>query len=301
MKVICMDLNKIEQLEGIVACIGYFDGMHLGHMRLIEETLKQAEAKSLKSACITFDPDPWCVIKQMEDIAHITSMEERIEIGRQCGLDYWIIISFTKQLASLSYQDFEKMLAQMNIKSLICGFDYSYGYKGEGNVETLKKQSYFDVVEVEEVTYEDEKISSTRIEKSIQEGDMKKTLHLLGRPYSIKGTITEGRSLGHTIGFPTANLKMKYHSILPHVGVYIGYAYVLGKHYKCMINVGHNPTFNYKEDIAVEAYLVDFEQKIYGDDMELIFIERIRDEKRFDSKEDLVEQLKRDVLKAKSL
>ena len=94
---------------------------------------------------------------------------------------------------------------------------------------------------------------------------------------------------------------MKYHSILPHVGVYIGYAYVLGKHYKCMINVGHNPTFNYKEDIAVEAYLVDFEQKIYGDDMELIFIERIRDEKRFDSKEDLVEQLKRDVLKAKSL
>lgn len=301
MKVIRMDLNEIEQLEDLAACIGYFDGMHVGHMRLIEKTLEQADKKGLKSACITFDPDPWCVIKQMKDIAHITSMEERIEIGRQCGLDYWIILSFTKQLASLSYRDFEKMLDQMNVKVLICGFDYSYGYKGEGNVETLRKQSYFDVIEVEEVTYEDEKISSSRIEKTIQKGDMRTTTHLLGRPYSIKGTVAEGRSLGHTIGFPTANLKMKHHSILPLVGVYIGYAYVEGRHYKCMINVGHNPTFNYKEDIAVEAYLVDFDQKIYGDEMELIFIERIRDEKRFASKEELVEQLKCDVLKAKAL
>lgn len=301
MEIIQVSLDKMTKLEATAACIGYFDGMHLGHMQLINEALAQAALKNIKSACITFEPDPWCVIKGLTDIAHITSMEERMQIGEQCGLDCWIIISFTKELAALSAAAFEKMLADMNVKTLICGFDYSYGYKGEGNVETLRKQHYFDVVEVEEITYKNEKISSTRIEEMIQKGNVKEVVHLLGRPYSIAGIVEGGNSLGHTIGYPTANLKLKYHSLLPAVGVYIGYAYVEGRNYKCMMNVGHNPTFNYKEAVTVEAFLIDFNSKIYGDEMELVFIEKIRDEKRFSGKEELVEQLNKDVLKAKAL
>ena len=301
MKIMRVSLNDKTDMEETAACIGYFDGMHLGHMKLIDEAIRQASQKKIKSACITFDPDPWSIIKGIKEIAHITSMEERIQIGEQCGLDCWIIVSFTEELAKLSAAAFEKMLADMNIKTLICGFDYSYGYMGKGNVATLKKQDYFDVVEVKEITYKDEKISSTRIEKMIQEGNVKEIVHLLGRPYSVTGIVEGGNSVGHTIGYPTANLKMKYNSLLPAVGVYIGYAFVQGSHYKCMMNVGHNPTFNYKQDVTIEAFLIDFDKQIYGCEMDLIFMEKIREEKCFASKEALVEQLNQDVLKAKAL
>lgn len=301
MKVVHVELNQFYELEENAACIGYFDGMHKGHLELVNQAIKRAKELNIKSACITFEPDPWVVIKKIENIPHITSMEERIEIGKQCGLDYWIIVSFTKELASLSCEAFEKMLASMNVKSLICGFDYTYGEKGKGNVDSLKKQKMFEVVEVDAVLYKNEKISSTRIEANIEKGDMKEVLHLLGRPYTLKGTVKKGSSLGKTIGFPTANLLMKHHYVMPHDGVYIGYAYVKNKHYKCMMNVGHNPTFNYQENISIEAFLLDFNDNLYDDEIELIFIEKIRDEKKFSSKEELIQQLNIDVLKAKQL
>lgn len=301
MKVVHIELNQIYELESNAACIGYFDGMHKGHLELVNQAIQRANELNIKSACITFEPDPWVIIKGMKDIPHITSMKERIEIGQQCGLDYWIIVSFTKELANLSCEAFEQMLSNMNVKSLICGFDYTYGEKGKGNVESLKKQTMFEVIEVDAVLYKDEKISSTRIEANIEKGAMQEVLQLLGRPYSIKGTIKKGSSLGKTIGYPTANLLMNYHYVMPSIGVYIGYAYVKNKHYKCMMNVGHNPTFNYQEKISVEAFLLDFDDNLYDDEMELIFIEKIRDEKKFSSKEQLIQQLNLDVLKAKKL
>ena len=300
MEIINIDLDNIQTLEPMSACIGYFDGMHIGHMQLIQETIIQANIKQLKSACITFHPDPWCIIKNIQNISHISSMEERIEIGKENGLDYWIILPFTSELSKMSVNEFEQLLKQMNIQSLICGFDFSYGFKGQGNFQTLEKQSYFDVVVVDEITYKNEKISSTRIEKEITNGNMEEVYHLLGRHYSIQGSVIDGRKLGKTIGFPTANIRCKYQSILPKIGVYIGFVNVDGNRYKCMINIGHNPTFNYQNNLSIEVYICDFNKEIYGKEITITFHKRIRDEKKFHSKEELIEQLKIDVQKAKN-
>lgn len=300
MEIIEINLNDIQSLEPLSACIGYFDGMHIGHVHLIDETLNQAKKNHLKSACITFHPDPWCVLKNIQNISHISSMEERIEIGEKYGLDYWIILPFTIELSKMDIHEFENLLKEMNIQKLICGFDYSYGYKGKGNINTLKQQSYFDVIVVDEVTYKNEKISSTRIENEIMNGNMDEVFHLLGRPYSIQGIVVDGRKLGNTIGFPTANIKCKYQSILPKTGVYIGYVLINEVEFKCMINVGHNPTFNFQNNVSIEVNIIDFDQDIYGKEIKVFFHKRIRDEIKFHSKDKLIEQLKIDALKAKN-
>lgn len=301
MEIIRIGLKDCIELEPLAACIGYFDGLHLGHMQLIKETLNCAHDKKIKSACITFEPDPWCILKEMTDVEHITSMEDRINIARQFDLDYWIILEFTKDLASLEPKLFEEFLSKMNIQTLICGFDYSYGYKGKGNVETLKKQQFFDVICVDEVLYDHQKVSSTRIEKCIQSGDIKEAMILLGRPYALKGKVINGRSQGSSIGFPTANIRLSYSYVIPKNGVYIGYAVVNHHHYRCMLNIGHNPTFNYQKNLSIEANLLDFDEDIYNKEIEIVFIERIRDEIKFESKEKLIDQLKIDVKKAAAL
>lgn len=303
MKIRRVELGKIEKSENkIAACIGYFDGMHLGHMQLVNKAKEIAAKKQIHSALITFDPDPWVVLKGIQDIPHITSMEERIEIGEMCELDEWIIVQFTKELSELPYRQFEiEILKALNIDTLVCGFDYHYGSFGKGNIDTLKAQSDFEVEVVSECTYENEKISSTRIEKCIQEGEMKKLPHLLGRPYSIQGTVIKGNQKGREYGFPTANVYPTYNSLLPKRGVYIGYTCIKGHNYKSMINVGHNPTFNYRQNISIESYCVDFDEDIYGEIVTLTFMEFIREERKFDSKEQLLEQLNQDVMKAKLL
>ena len=301
MKVIEVQLNDLPVLEPSSACIGYFDGMHVGHMKLVSEMILEANNKGLKKALITFHPDPWVVLKNKENIPHITSMEERIEIGRSLNLDYWIIIPFTKELSQMSNIEFEMMLSKLNVQSLICGFDYSYGYKGSGNIHTLKQQTLFNVIEVESVKFDNEKISSTRIETVLNNGNVTEMIHLLGRYYSIKGEVITGRSLGKTIGFPTANIKCKFNSILPKPGVYIGYVNVNQKTYRSMINIGNNPTFNYQDQLSMEAHILDFNSDIYGKDIEVTFVDRLRDEMKFNSKEELISQLNLDIEKAKQL
>lgn len=287
--------------EPLCACIGYFDGMHVGHMQLVSKTLEIAEQEKIKSALITFDPDPWVVLKGI-DPAHITSMEERIEIAESLGLDEWIIIEFSRALSQLSCEAFEDdILVKLNVKHLICGFDYSYGYKGKGNVDSLIQSGKFQVHMIKPVLYKDEKISSTRIEHEIKEGNMKEVTQLLGRPYSLKGIVVEGSHVGRTIGFPTANCQLKYHSILPKRGVYIGYTLIDGKNVKSMMNIGHNPSINFQQELRIESHLLNFSDDIYGKDIELIFIERIRDEMQFSGVEELKSQMKLDVMRAAKL
>ena len=301
MKVIEVNLSDLPFLEASSACIGYFDGMHIGHMKLVSEMILEADRKHLKKALITFHPDPWVVLKNIEHIPHITSMNERIEIGESLNLDYWIIIPFTKELSQMSNVEFENMLSNLNVKSLVCGFDYSYGYKGSGNIHTLKQQTLFDVIEVESVKYNNAKISSTRIENTLKDGNVHEIIHLLGRYYSIKGKVVPGKSLGKTIGFPTANIKCKYNSILPKPGVYIGYVTIDEKSYKTMINIGNNPTFNYQNQLSIEAHILDFNLDIYGKEIEVSFVDRIRDEIKFNSKNELISQLMIDIEKARQL
>lgn len=303
MEVIRMGIGNIQASPvPLSACIGYFDGLHLGHQQLVRNAIQSANEKNGQSALITFDPDPWQVLKNIDDIDHLTTMEERIKIGASLGIEKWIILEFTKELASLSPDAFlNEILIPMNIQTLVCGFDYHYGCRGLGNIETLKQQQAFEVKVISEVDYEEEKISSTRIEKAISQGQMELSEKLLGRPYSLCGIVVRGNHIGTNIlGFPTANLELSASYVIPQRGVYVGACLVQDQLIRSMINIGHNPTCNHRDKLSVEAHLIDFNADLYGQPIVLYFYEKLRDEVKFNSADELIDQLNKDRLSTKN-
>lgn len=277
----------------ITACIGYFDGLHLGHQRLIHEVVNNAAKHHSAPALITFDPDPWVTLRGMNDPAHLTTMKDRILIAERMGIQQFLILDFTKEMATLDIDEFHALLKQNGVISLICGHDFHYGRYGSGSVQTLRKQDAFSVSVIDPVMHDDVRISSTRIEQLIQAGDVAQASILLGRFYFLRGTVDRGFRRGTTMHFPTANLRMSDNYLLPKKGVYAGFASVRGQCYEAMINVGNNPTFA-NDDTSIEANLFNFDEMIYDEPITFYFVRFVRDEKRFESKEDLIWQLKTD-------
>lgn len=302
MKVYHIGIDQAEELtENITACIGYFDGLHLGHQKLIEAVKKRAEETKTVPSLITFEPDPWKVIKKIEHIPHITPMKKRMEIAEQLGIQNWIVLNFTKEMADLSIQDFHQyVLGKLNLHTLVCGYDFHYAIKGSGSVETLKAQTKFQVQVIDEVESEHQKISSTRIEHLILNGEMEKATKIMGRAYEINGHVIEGNHIGRTVGFPTANLCMDDHYLIPKQGVYVGEVFCRGKWYPAFMNVGHNPSFNYQEQTSLEAHIFDFHEMIYQESVIFRFLSFIREECKFPGKEAFMKQLHSDMETAKN-
>lgn len=301
MNVYHIGLNQADVItDRITACIGYFDGLHLGHQKLIECVLQRAQATNTKPSLITFEPDPWAVIKDIDHIPHITPMKKRMEIGAQLGIEHWIILDFTKEMAALRVEEFHThVLNKLHLDTLVCGYDFHYARKGRGSVETLKQQDHFKLQVVEEVDNDHEKISSTRIEKLILEGRMEKAAQIMGRAYEINGHVKEGRHIGRTVGFPTANLLMDDLYLIPRQGVYVGEVGVKGTWYPAFMNVGHNPSFNYQEDTSMEAHIFDFHEMIYQEPVVFRFLSFIREECTFSGKDAFITQLNKDMETAK--
>lgn len=292
-----MDTNRVYT-GPLTACIGYFDGVHLGHRALIEKTIETAKQNHSESALITFDPDPWVAIKSVDpsSIKHITTFRERLNRVVELGIQNVVILKFTKEMSALESSDFSSMiLGKLNLSALICGFDFHYGYKGAGDSESLKTELGIPVHVVPPVEDEHGKISSTRICQAIEEGNMNEVSRLLGANYTMAGTVVHGRHVGTSIGFPTANISYSNEYIVPKIGVYAGWAIVKGKKHMAMINIGHNPTFNYRNELSVEAHILDFNDDIYGSSIRIEFVQYLRGEKRFQSKNNLVLQLEQDA------
>lgn len=293
-----VDINHVPNIETrVAACIGYFDGIHLGHRQLIDETIKQAHSRGIKSAMITFHPDPWVVIKNIKKVEHLTTMKDRMDFVESLGIDVWIILNFTKELSECSPQLFlDNILCKLPIDALIFGYDFRFGHRGLGDGKFLKEEgkNCFEAIEINQISDDDKKISSTRISEAITTGDMETATRLLDRPYSISGIVVGGRHKGREIGFPTANLDYPQEYILPKIGVYIGEAEVPQGRFKAMINIGHNPTFNTRNEVSIEAYLLDFNDILYGHKITLFFLHRIRDEMKFASVQILIEQMLHD-------
>lgn len=280
----------------IVACIGYFDGMHKGHQALIAETVRMAKEKGCETAMISFEPDPWVVIKGMKDIKHIFTKRERINLSVSFGIQNIIILNFTRDMSELSPKDFIELIeSQLNLKGMVCGFDFHYGYHGEGNPDILKKDVDFDISVISPVEDGQGKISSTRISEAISNGDLQAASDMLGFEYSITGYVVHGAHKGTSIGFPTANIRYDEEYLLPKSGVYAGFVEVHQKKLPAMINLGHNPTFNYKEQLSLEAYIFNFHEDIYGQQVKIIFKDFIREEKKFHSFQNLQMQLELDA------
>lgn len=296
MKVLYFDLQApISIQESLSACIGYFDGVHLGHQKLIEKVLEDAVIHGSVPALITFEPDPWTVIKHMDAIPHITPMKQRMAIGEKLGIQVWIILKFQEEMANLSVEDFHtRVLKPMHLHTLVCGYDFHYAHKGSGNVETLKTQQDFQVNVVEEVSSEHQKISSSRIEELLSLGDVTHAAVLLGRFYSMQGHVKQGRHVGGEHGFPTANLQLDEDYIIPKKGVYIGCVKVQDAWHPAILNVGNNPTYNYQQNTSIEAHLLNFHENIYGEPVTFRFLVYHREEQKFANVEALSAQLRWD-------
>ncbi|WP_018660132.1 riboflavin biosynthesis protein RibF [Heyndrickxia acidiproducens] len=288
--------------------LGYFDGIHLGHQKVIRTAKEIAGQNGWKSAVMTFEPHPSVVLgNNKEGIELITPLEDKIKLIEALGIDYLFIVRFTSSFASLLPQDFvEQYLIGLGIKHAVAGFDYTYGKFGKGNMENLAEyaKQRFAITAIGKYAVEntDEKISSTLIREKIKRGAVSHVKNLLGRYYEVKGTVVHGEKRGRQLGFPTANIQLSEPYILPPNGVYIVQMKV-GKHWhNGLCSVGYNPTFKNPNEYerTTEVYLLHFSSDIYGEEVVVRWLDRIRDEKKFNRVEDLIAEMKHDEQVAES-
>lgn len=293
--IVINDSNILQCNDSIVACIGFFDGLHQGHQALFRKTFSIAAENALKTALITFFPHPNAVLHH-ESVSYLTPHYLKQALVEALGFDYFIIINFTLDFSRLTGSDFiETILCRLPLKHLVAGFDFRFGFQGKGDVHLLSQsQSCFKVTVIQQVSDEHTKISSTLIKSLIQHGDVAQARFYLTRPHQVRGSVIRGNQKGRTIGFPTANIDVLDDVVIPAKGVYIAIATLQNQSYRAMVNIGHNPTFNAKHDVSVEAYLLDFNETIYGQTLVIDFLERIRDEMRFHSIHELVSQIHQD-------
>ncbi|WP_457755487.1 bifunctional riboflavin kinase/FAD synthetase [Thermodesulfatator indicus] len=289
-----------------VATIGNFDGVHLGHQALFRETVKRARANNGKAIAITFHPHPLQVLRPEKAIKLICTLEQKIKLIEKAELDYLLLLEFTPELASLEPEEFayEIFVKGLGIKELVVGYDYRFGKKRRGDTEFLKvigRRYGFEVTVIPPQKIDGLTISSTLIRQLINDGDVALAAKLLGRYYKICGRVIPGRGRGQKLlGFPTANLKLSREKLLPKKGVYAVWVYFDGKNHPGVMNLGFNPTFgnNY---LSAEVHIFDFSGNLYGKDICLSFVKRLRDEKKFASPEDLAAQIKEDCQKAREI
>lgn len=287
--------------EPIHACIGYFDGIHIGHQQLIQTVVQKAKIDGGAAALITFDPDPWVIIKGIRHIEHLTSMKQRKQLAEQMGVEYWIILDFTEEMAALSVAEFhEKILFPLPLSTLVCGYDFHYAHFGKGNAETLRAQDHFQVQVIEQVQNEAQKISSTRIEHCIKDGNILKANELLSRPYTMEGIVIHGLKNGRKMGYPTVNLQCDTAYVLPKEGVYVGYMKYEGSYYQAMINVGSNPTIKESDGQRIEAHVFHFHEMIYDQPVAFLFLHYLRGDFKFNSLAELKKQLQQDEAATRS-
>lgn len=289
--------RKYKPNTPVVACIGYFDGVHKGHQALIGRTVELAKEIGCASALITFEPDPWVTIRNAlpQELEHLTTSKQKNNLVIKYGIQNIYYLDFTKQMAALSPHDFiEQVLGQLNLKGLVCGYDFRFGAKGLGDAGFLKRSVSYPVEVIEEISYKGTKISSSRIVKCVKSGDFMSAYELLGHPFTMDGTVIAGRHIGATLNTPTVNLGYSPEYVIPRIGVYSGHILVRGKMYGAMINVGHNPTGNYSVPVSIETYIFNFNSTIYGERVSLIFEQYIREEKDFKNMDNLKMQLELD-------
>lgn len=284
--------------------IGVFDGVHLGHKKLISELLRQAGQTSRLSGVVTFRQHPEEVLAPRKNLPFLTDIETRVKLLEDEGVDLIVPLSFTQELADLGARKFIGLLQKrLRMRGLVIGSDFALGKGREGNHEALSRlgqEMGFSVTVVPPLMIDGEVVSSTTIRKAMAAGDMKKVRNLSDRYFCLHGKVISGAGRGGTLGFPTANLDINSGQALPPDGVYAGQAHINGKIFNTMTNVGRNPTFG-RNERTIEAYLVDYSGDLYGRELTVDFIARIRDEKKFDNADDLKKQMVEDVRQGKAI
>jgi len=294
-------LDEVDRDLNTVLTVGTFDGVHGGHMALIQKVLEKAEQREARSAVITFDPHPREIINPgAEGIKMLTTLEERCEILAELGIDLLIVIPFDRDFSLLSSEEFVRdiIYKKVGVSEFVIGYDHHFGRDREGTIDTIErigKELGFSSYVVSKKEMGNTTISSTLIRKTIAEqGDVKQAAEYLGRPYLLNGLVIHGQERGREIGFPTANLKPEHPSkIVPKTGVYAVKVRVGEEWHGGMMNIGIRPTFG-EDEPTLEVHIFNFNENIYGQTIQVRFIARVRDERKFSGIEELTSQLKND-------
>ena len=294
------DINELrDRIFASCATIGNFDGVHLGHQKLIARVRDRARILKISSVVITFDPHPLRVLVDKKTPPFITLTEQKLELISKLEVDYVLCIKFTKDLAALKPEEFvQKYLVNgLKLKELIIGYDYAFGKGRRGNFELLNKLGEkfgFAVEQLSPVMVDGAIVSSTRIRDMVQAGMVWEARKLLGRFYRVQGKVITGQKRGGPLlGFPTANICLK-DELFPKTGVYAVWVEVLGQIKPGVANIGYNPTFG-NDYLSVEVHILDFKQNIYGQDIRVHFVQRLRSEKKFSGLDELKKQIQADI------
>ena len=300
------DLEKLEKpLTNPVLTIGNFDGVHKGHLALFDKVKKLAHDIDGQSVVMTFEPHPIKVVKPGNGPPLITPVEQKLKLIADAGIDVILCLPFNKEFAGISANDFvnELLVKKIGVKEIVVGYDYNFGAGRQGNIDLLRKMGDelgFRVHVVEPIHLNSTLVSSTSIRNLVKEGNLAEAKRLLGRDYQITGIVKTGMGRGGKIlGFPTANLT-PVDELIPRKGVYAVKAYINEKEYDGVCNIGNNPTFG-GTVLSIETHVLDFSGNIVGEKFTIKFILRLRDEVTFRSKDELAEQIERDVIKAREV
>ncbi|MCB1177866.1 MAG: bifunctional riboflavin kinase/FAD synthetase [Leptospiraceae bacterium] len=292
-----LDFHNLDKEfpEGSIVTLGNFDGVHHGHLGLIEKLLNVQAKKKKPTVLVTYYPNPSIVLGKNKEHKSIYPESKKREILSSFGINYILTIPFTEEFSKISANDFIKdiLIRKLNAKHIIIGYNHFFGRGREGDYSYLKKFSSefgYEVDQIPPVYVNEEKVSSSLIRKLISSGEIIQANKFLSRPFSLHGHVIKGFQRGRQISFPTANIEIPINSICPAIGVYAGISSIRGKNFRSMINIGKKPTFG-DETVNIEAYLLDFSWDIYGEFIEHSFLYRIRDEKKFNSIGELTEQL----------
>ncbi len=295
--------NTIDEvnLSKPVATIGFFDGVHLGHQHILKSLIERAKEEKTKSLVITFWPHPRIVLGQeAEKLQLLSSIHEKLAVFKEIGVDAVLVMEFNQELAQERAVDFlrNRLINTIGISTLVMGYNHSFGYRGEGNfqlVQQYQKEFGYSAIQINAIDVGGEHVSSTKIRKALSIGDLQRANTMLGRYFSISGTIEGGQQIGRSIGFPTANIKPDEPRIqLPMVGVYAVWVEYKEQRYPAMLNLGTRPTVGENLKLTVEAHIIGFNQNIYDEQIKVCFVQRIRDELKFPSLEALKEQIEQD-------
>lgn len=300
------NLQALPGFERPVITLGTFDGVHLGHRAILDAVARQAAAISGESILITFEPHPRKVLFPEQDLKILTPLSEKVSLIQAAGIAHVVVAPFTKAFSELSAADYIQhfLVAHFQPAVIVIGHDHHFGHDRKGNIDLLQQYAPeygYEVRQISKQLIHEAAVSSTKIRQALAGGDVRIANDMLGRPYALKGGVVRGQQLGRTLGFPTANLQpLSEDQLLPANGVYAVRALAGGALQNGMMNIGVRPTVSKELALHLEVHLFDFKDDLYGQEVTVFFVAKLREEQRFNGLDALQAQLKLDALAAKA-
>lgn len=294
------NLSEVQFAKNTVLTLGTFDGIHLGHQQIISAVVDKAKQEGMRSFVLTFDPHPRKVLSKDDKVYLLSSLGEKVKIFEALGVENLFVVNFTKEFSQLSPEDFivKYLIDGIGLGEIVIGYDHHFGKGRGGNVDILRsigKEKNFNTTVIPSYSLEDKIINSTKVRNELMEGNVVLAAQMLGRLYKFSGTVIHGDKRGRALGYPTANIELETkEKLLPLIGIYAVKVRLDNRSYNGLLSIGKRPTFYIDGEVVSEVYIYDFDKQIYGEEITIELVERLRGEQKFNSTDELIAQMNKD-------